>query len=286
MRSTIVTADFYEREYNARASIPEHAQIFADWADRSAQARAALAGSLDVSYGPVQAHKLDIFPAQGTKRPILIFIHGGWWRSLDKNDFSFIAPPLVGEGVTVVSVNYTLAPYAGITEIVDEVRRACAWVWQHAPEFGGNREQIHLAGHSAGGHLTAMMLTTDWQTVYRGMPRDAIKSAIAVSGLYDLAPVSHADFVNVDLKLTEQSAKRISPIYLRPASPAPLHLAAGELESNEFRRQTDLIATAWCDVCTAPLSLRGRHHLAAMEDFVGPDGALFPRLIEMTGRAT
>ena len=277
---------FYEREYNARASIPDHPQIFADWADRSARARAALPGLLDVAYGARPSHKLDIFPARGKKRPILVFIHGGWWRSLDKSDFSFIAPPLVDGGVAVVAVNYTLAPQASIAEIVAEVRSACAWVWQHAPEFGGDREQIHLAGHSAGGHLTAMILATHWQTVDANMPRDAIRSALAVSGLYDLAPVSHAEFVNVDLKLTEQSARPVSPIHLRPASVAPLHLAAGELESNEFRRQTDLIAAAWPEVCTAPRSLRGRHHLNVMEDFVGPDGALFPRLIEMTGATT
>lgn len=274
---------FYEREYNARAGIPDHPQIFADWAARSARARDALTGWYDAAYGPGQSHRLDIFPARGTKRPIFIFIHGGWWRSLDKSDFSFIAPPLVGEGITVINLNYTLAPLAGIAEIVSEVRRACAWVWQHAPAFGADRERIHLAGHSAGGHLTAMALTTEWPTIGADMPRDPVKSALAVSGLYDLAPVSNAEFVNVDLKLTQQSARPISPIHLRPATAAPLHLAVGELESSEFQRQTALIAAAWPKVCTAPLSLHGRHHLNVMEDFVGPDGALFSRLIEMTG---
>lgn len=103
-----------------------------------------------------------------------------------------------------------------------------------------------------------MMLTTEWQTIDASMPRDAIKSALAVSGLYDLAPVRHAEFVNVDLKLTEQSARPISPVHLSPVTAAPLHLAVGELESSEFHRQTDLIATAWPTVCTLPVTLPGR----------------------------
>ena len=278
-----MTTDFYEREYNARASIPDHEQIFADWAARSARARETLACSLGVAYGPDRSHTLDIFPAQGSSRTVLVFIHGGWWRSLDKNDFSFIAPPLVDHGITVISVNYTLAPYASIAGIVQEVQTACAWVWEHAPGFGGDPDNISLAGHSAGGHLAAMMLATDWPGFNSHLPRDAIKSALAVSGLYDLTPVIHAHFVNLDLKLTEASAQALSPVNVQPSTAAPLHLAVGELESSEFRRQTALIATAWPTVCTPPVTLPGRHHLNVVEDLVGPEGALFSTLLDMVG---
>lgn len=257
-------------QYNNRARIPEHAEIFARWASDSAQARARLSPVLDFAYGPGAAQTLDVFPARQPGAPVLVFIHGGWWRSLDKSDHSFIAPAFVDAGACVVVPNYDLCPRVTIEIIVMQMVRALAWTWQHAADHGGDPNRIIVAGHSAGGHLAAMMVSCRWRQVDAGLPEDLVKGALSISGVFDLDPVRHTPFLKSDLLLTPQSVARLSPAYF-PAPSAPLLATVGEQESEEFLRQNQLIRDRWgpkaVPVCEA---IPHTHHLSVVETLAQP----------------
>jgi len=152
------TVEFCEREYNARLAVPDHPQIFARWADQAAATRRSRACLLDLPYGESPAEKLDLFPTRAAAAPLFVFIHGGYWRSRDKSEFSWIAPPLVSHGVAVALPNYGLAPTTPMEDIVRQVLGSLAWLYRNAQRYDIDRERIYVAGHSAGGHLTAMMM--------------------------------------------------------------------------------------------------------------------------------
>src|SRR5215467_9309951 len=152
------TTEYCDREYNARAAVPEHPRILASWAERGAATRRQRAGLLDLPYGESAAERLDVFPTPRNGSPLLVYIHGGYWRALDKSDFSWVAPPFVDHGVAVAVVNYGLAPGTSIEEIVRQMLRAFAWLYRKADDLGFDPQRIYVAGHSAGGHLSAMML--------------------------------------------------------------------------------------------------------------------------------
>jgi len=263
-------AAWFDAQYNNRARIPEHLQILAEWAERSAAARAALPATLDIAYGRDPAERLDLFPAATPRAPVLVYIHGGYWRALDKADASFIAPPFVAAGAAVVVTNYALCPAASIEEIVRQQRAALAWVWRHAAELGGDAGRIVVAGHSAGGHLAAMMLATDWPAVDPRLPADLVKGALSLSGVFELEPLRHAPFLASDLRLDAAAAERLSPIALA-APKRPLFALVGGDESEEFLRQNTLIAETWgpaaVPVCEA---VTGRHHMSVLRELAEP----------------
>jgi len=263
-------AAWFDAQYNNRARIPEHLQILAEWAERSAAARAALPATLDIAYGRDPAERLDLFPAATPRAPVLVYIHGGYWRALDKADASFIAPPFVAAGAAVVVTNYALCPAASIEEIVRQQREALAWVWRHAAELGGDPERIVVAGHSAGGHLAAMTLATDWPAVDPRLPADLVKGALSLSGVFELEPLRHAPFLASDLRLDAAAAERLSPIALA-APKRPLFALVGGDESKEFLRQNALIAETWgpaaVPVCEA---VPGRHHMSVLRELAEP----------------
>lgn len=256
---------FFERQYNARASIPDHAQIFARWAEASARVRAGAECALDLRYGPGEKQTLDIFAARGRSRALLMYLHGGYWRSLDKSDFSFLAPAFTALDATVAVVNYDLAPQVTVGRIVEEARAAVVWLLSHGAEHGANPARLYVAGHSAGAHLTAMLFATDWARAVPGLPPNVLKGGVAVSGIYDLAALVQTS-MNADIRLTEETAREWSPAYLEPRAKAPLVLAVGGDESSEFRLQTELLAERWgkaVEVRQVPLP--GYHHLNVIE---------------------
>lgn len=268
-----------EKQYNARASIPDHPEIFARWARDSAAARARLKPRLDVPYDDGPMEKLDIFAPDagrpGRPAPVQMLIHGGYWRSLDKSDFSDKAAALQAAGIATFVVNYSLCPKATVGDIVAEMRRALAWVWRHAPEYGGDRARIQIAGHSAGAHLAAMLLATDWPAFAPDLPAQPIQSAVLSSGIYDLAPMLHAS-MNVDLHLDAASAEALSPILLKPRCRVAVAASWGALESDEFKRQTRDFAAAWKSqgIRIETSEIPGRHHLDVMDEMSRPDGIL------------
>ena len=275
---------YHDQQYNARAMIPDHEQIFERGRIRSEEARAQLNGRLDLPYGASAAEKLDIFPAEGRSEALLVFIHGGYWRSRDKSDFSYLAPAFVRRGVTLAVPNYGLCPKVGIEDIVKQNLLAIAWLWHYGARYGVNPGRLYVAGHSAGGHLTAMMLAARWNTYMPELPYNLVKGGLAISGIYDLEPLVHAPFVNQDLKLDQALARRLSPVNIPPATTAPLYTAVGGEESDEFKRQNALIARTWRYAFAGDIPMPGCNHLTVLEQLARPDSALFKGAMDMMSR--
>jgi arylformamidase len=264
-----------DRQINLRARTPEHASYFERWARDSAAARARLAMQCDLAYGDAPGERLDFVPAGGTGdgagAPLVVFIHGGYWQGLDKGDYSYLATPFVEAGVAFASLNYTLAPAAPIRQMVEEVRRAIVWLHAQAGRLSVDRRRIVVSGHSAGGHLAAMLMVTDWSA--HGLPAGALAGACAISGVYDLEPISKSYQQEV-LRLDAGTVGDCSPQRLTPAAPpAPLLLAVGAEEPEEFRDQQADFAAHWRGVGGAvdEVPLPGRHHFSAV-DALGESG--------------
>lgn len=272
---------WHEREYNARAAIPDHPRIFARWAADAAHVRRMRACLIDLPYGDTPPERLDLFAARQDAAPLLVFIHGGYWRSLDKSDFSWIAPSFVQHGVAVALTNYALAPAAPVEEMVRQQLKALAWLYRNGDRLGFDPERIVLVGHSAGAHLAAMLLAALWPVYADDLPATLVKGALGISGLYDLAPLLNAPFINNDLRLDAARAQRLSPVLMPPATAAPLITAFGALESAEFRRQTALIGEAWPSVVPRSLPLPGANHLTVVDELANPASPLFDAALEL-----
>jgi arylformamidase len=268
-------AAFFSREYNNRALVPQHPQFLAGWAERSSRARATMTCYLDREYGTAPGETLDIFPARKGDGTSLMFIHGGYWRSLDKRDFSWLAPVCIDAGVSLVVVNYDLCPKVTVEEIVRQMLRASAWLWKHAEDYGMDQDRLYVGGHSAGGHLTAMMMAALWPVFDPGLPRDLFKGGLAISGVYDLRPLQHVDFLQPDLRLDDASALKVSPAYLPPATRAPVYTCVGGAESSEFRRQNSLLAQRWRSAVAADIPMPGHNHFSVIDELANPASALF-----------
>lgn len=224
-------------QYNARDTVPDFAAIVRQYAEQSRHARDTLPCVRDVAYGEHADETLDIFPAAARgPAPVFVFVHGGYWRLLSKDDSSGMAPAFTRAGAVVVAINYSLAPAATLDRMVDQVQRAIAWVYRHIGAHGGDPGRIHVAGSSAGGQLAGMLLTDGWQARH-GLPADAIRGAALLSGLFDLTPLVHTH-INEWMHLTPEAAARNSPMLHLPASPCPVVASYGETETDEFKRQT------------------------------------------------
>ncbi len=268
-----------EAQYNNRALVPDHAAILARWASASALARAESRCRLDVAYGDGAGETLDIFlpaagapPAPAAGAPVLVFVHGGYWRALDKADVSFVAPAFNAAGAIVVAPNYALAPAVSVEHITLQVARAVAWVWRHIAADGGDPARIVVAGHSAGGHAATMMLTCRWPELAPDLPPRLVGKALSVSGLYDLEPLRHAPFLQPDLKLTPASVARLSPAFF-PRPRGVLYAACGGDESEAFLRQNQLIRDVWGPTAVPVCETIARtNHFTVLHDLADPGG--------------
>ncbi len=276
-----------EAQYNNRARVPDHGDVFSRWAAASALARQSSPCVLDLPYGAGAGETLDVFPAPAAAQPapVLVFIHGGYWRSLDKADHSFIAPAFTADGAMVVVPNYALCPAVGIEHIVMQMAKAVAWVWQHAAEHGGDPSRIALVGHSAGGHLASMLLSCRWKQVDESLPAQPVAGALSISGLYDLEPLRHTPSLQADLNLTPASVARLSPAFFPRPKGSKLYATVGLAESDEFLRQNLLIRDVWgptaVPVCeTVPAA----NHFTVLNSLADPAGrlhALALRLLDL-----
>lgn len=256
-----------DRELNLRARWPEHPAFFTRWARDSAAVRAALPCRLDLSYGDTAAETLDLFPAAGGgAAPLLAFIHGGYWQGLDKGDFSYLAPAFVEAGIAFASLNYVLAPAGGIGTMIEQVRRALAWLHREAGMLGIDPERIVVAGHSAGGHLAAMALSTDWPAFASDLPAGLLAGGCAISGVYDLEPI-RLSYHNKVLNIAAEQTRPWSPLYCLPHHAPPLLLAVGSEETGEFLRQQAAYAAAWaaCGLPCREVAMIGLHHFTAVD---------------------
>jgi arylformamidase len=204
-----------------------------------------------------------------------MFIHGGYWRALDKKDCSFLAPAWVDAGVSLAVVNYDLCPSVTIETIVQQMLRASRWLWNHAEDYGMDQDRLYVAGHSAGGHLVAMLMCALWPTFDPSLPRDLWKGGIAISGLYDLRPLMHVDFLQPDLRLDDAMADRLSPAFMSPATRAPVMTAVGGDESSEFHRQNALLRERWRGAFALDVTMPKRNHFSILDALAEPASPLF-----------
>lgn len=248
---------YYDRQYNARASVQDPAALIARYAQES-QAAFSLPGAVrNQRYSPRATDVLDIYlppaqTAQASAAPVFLFIHGGYWRALSKDDSAFMAPALTRAGAVVVVPDYELAPAVTLDQIVDQVRQAFAWVVRNIAIYGGDARNICVCGSSAGGQLLGMLLAKGWQEDH-DLPASAIPaSAFALSGLFDLQPLI-ATHINEWMRLDDAAALRNSPRFLLPDSSThgqcQLRVACGEFESREFHRQSREYLAAWQARC-------------------------------------
>ena len=273
---------WFDRMYNNRALVPEHPQYFDRWARASQAARTALSpdyARLDLRYGHGAGETLDVFhtgTAGLAKVPVLVFIHGGWWRSLDKSDHSFLAPAFLRSGACVVMPNYALCPGTkaepvSIPHIVLQMVKALEWVWRHAAEFGGDAARITVVGHSAGGHLAAMLMQCLWHQVARDLPPGLVRNALSISGLHDLEPIRRTPFLQPALRLTPAQVRQASPALLPAPRQGLLCAVAGADESPEFLRQNQSIRDAWGEaVVPFCAALPGLNHFSIVQALAEP----------------
>jgi len=277
------TQEAIDHEYNPSARVAESGAILEAWGERAEAALARLDGRLGLPYGPTRAEYLDLFRA-GEGAPLHIFLHGGYWRRFSARDHAFVAPPLVEAGLSVAVVNYALCPEVSLGEIVRQCRAAIAWLWTHADELGVDRERMSLSGHSAGGHLAAMAVLTDWPGQY-DRPEDIIKAAVPISGLFDLRPFPYS-YLQPALQLDWGTVLAASPIdHVRPL-PTPLLVAVGGAESAEFRRQSRGFEAAWRGAGNVSrlIEIEGAHHFSALEALESPTSVLHRGLLALIGR--
>jgi arylformamidase len=265
-----------DRMYNNLVLVPEHPAFFARWAAESAAARDALSARVDVPYGDGPNETLDVIPAAKPGAPVLVFIHGGYWRALDKRDHTFIARPFHARGDCVVIPNYALCPGTperpiAIADIALQMVKALEWTWRHAADYGGDPSRITVAGHSAGGHLAAMLLGCDWKSVAPDLPAGLVRNALSISGLHDLRPIRHTPYLAPALRLTDADALRLSPTLWPAPKLGKLCAVTGGDESAEFLRQTALIREAW-GAGAVPVSevLPGLNHFSVLDTLADP----------------
>ena len=216
-----------EREFNPRVASRNVDERLAAYAATSAVTRARLDCTLDVRYGPGEKEMLDIFPADAPNAPVHLFIHGGYWRAMDKSDYSFIAEVFQPAGATTVIINYDLCPAVTLETIVAQTMRSIAWTWRNVAGYGGDPSRLYVSGNSAGGHLTAMALAHDWEA--EGLPPDIIEGAIPVTGVFDCEPVPDIT-VNELVRLDRETARRLSPLRNPPRRAVPVLVAVGGAE--------------------------------------------------------
>ena len=271
----VADSAFYSREYNNRELVPDNEKWSAQWERDSAQARATMTCHLDLRYGDAPGETIDIFPARKGDGTCLMFIHGGYWRARYKQDFSFLAPAWVGAGVSLAVVNYDLCPAVTVEEIVRQMLRASRWLWLHAADYGMDEDRLYVTGHSAGGHLTAMMMAAIWPAFDARLPKDLYKGGLAISGIYDLRPMVQVDWLNGDLRLDDAAAIKCSPLFLPPATRAPVMTCVGGDESSEFKRQNALLGERWKSVFAGDIPMPGKHHFSVLAGLAEPSSALF-----------
>jgi len=239
-------ADQLEWQLNPGVSIPNQAELNASSQQRALEYRTRVRNvHYSVPYGGRPREILDIFlPDNPVRAPVEIFIHGGYWRRREKEGYSYLAEQITLAGGISVIAEYDLCPQVTLDEIVREMRACCTWVYDNIGGYGGDPENIHLCGNSAGGHLVAMMLATDFSSFSSKYPRNLIKGATPISGIYDCLPVIDTS-LNKEIQLDPEMARRNSPLFLNPVARCPVVVAVGGDETEEFQRQSRTLVEDW-----------------------------------------
>jgi arylformamidase len=267
----------YEAEYNNRARVPDHAEIFARWARDGAAYRAEATtegrAEIGLKYGPSPRQTIDLFRPCGGDGPLAMFIHGGYWRAFDPSSFSQMARGLNARGIVVAMPGHDLCPQATIGQIVEQIQAACLFLWRRF------KRRIMVSGHSAGGHLAACMVATDWNRLDAAAPADLVPAAYGISGLYDLEPLLHLS-ANTDYRLDAAEARRVSPLFWPVPRHRVLDAVVGAQESSEFLRQSRIVSDGWREkgVETRYEAVPGTNHFTICDAMLDPDSAMTQRL--------
>jgi len=271
-----------DAQYNNRAAVPEHVQLVENWVQNGQALISEFEHRLDVPYGSGEAEKLDIIlPKSPGPHPVNIYFHGGFWKSRSKADLTIASRALVENGAIAIIVGYGLIPTVTIDELVRQCRAAVAWTHTNAESLGGDPGRLFVSGNSAGGHLTAMLMATNWPAAC-GLPADIVRGGCSLSGLFDLEPVRLC-YIQEDLGLTEEEVRRNSPVKLKPATSAPIIVAVGGDESDEFHRQSQNLTDAWnnaggdCRLMIRP----GVNHFTIVSEFADASSGLARAYIEL-----
>ena len=274
-------------QYDNRAQLSEEA-LNAIKADQSARSEAYIASTerkhINVAYGPHEREKLDIFLPQNDGAPMFAFIHGGYWQWNDKEGFEFLAKELNAAGAGFANIEYALCPAVTMAEISDQCRRAVAFLWREAATYGYDASRIVVSGHSAGGHLTAMMQATDWPAFEEGLPIDVVAAGLPISGVYDVEPIRLTQ-LNDAVRLKAEDVVDQSPMFMKPTSTGPSIIAFGGNEYDEFDRQAEDLAVAWAKhgMETSILNMPGRDHFTALSALAETDHDLFAAALKLLG---
>jgi arylformamidase len=266
----------YEVEYNNRARVPESPLLIAGWAKDAAAYRATHAPR-SISYGPGARNTIDLFSADG-KGPIVVFIHGGYWQALDSSFFSHLARGLNAHGIGVAIPSYDLCPDVSVEQIIGEMRMA-------SRELARLDQPLVISGHSAGGHLAACMLASDWPAFDASLPADLVIAAYAISGLFDLGPLIDTS-INRAMGLDREAARAASPLYWQPPARGSLDAVVGAEESAEFFRQSRSIVDLWAKagVATRFGTVPGANHFTAIAPLAEANSPMVLRLKQLAGR--
>lgn len=266
----------YEVEYNNRARVPENPAIIAGWA-RDAAAYRAQHAPRAMSYGPGARNSIDLFPGSH-QGPIVVFIHGGYWQALDGSFFSHLAGGLNAHGVSVAIPSYDLCPDVSVDDIIGQMRAA-------SRELARLGRPLVISGHSAGGHLAACMLATDWPAYDASLPGDLIAAAYSISGLFDLVPLVGTS-INRAVHLDQVTARAASPLFWRAPARGSLDAVVGENESAEYFRQSKTIVERWgaAGIATRFGVIPNANHFTAIAPLADPSSPMVLRLRELAGR--
>jgi arylformamidase len=266
----------YEVEYNNRARVPEHPSLISGWAKDAAAYREQHPPRC-ISYGPGARNTIDFF-AGDDEGPIVVFIHGGYWQSLDSSFFSHLAGGLNAHGISVAIPSYDLCPDVSVDQIIQQMRMALR-------ELARLERSLAISGHSAGGHLAACMLATDWPAFNASLPEDLVVAAYAISGLFDLGPLVETS-INKALRLDQASAKAASPLFWNAALHGCLDAVVGEKESAEYFRQSMTIVDRWgaAGVTTRFDTVPNANHFTAIAPLADPNSPMVLRLRQLARR--
>jgi arylformamidase len=274
--------DEMEFQYNPRVSVPEFPELAKVRSAESRRVRESAKSWLNIAYGTSPRETLDIYGAAKAGGPVLVYIHGGYWRSGSKEDNANFVPAFTQRGANVVLVEYDLCPAVTVTDIVRQTRAAVAWVYRNIADYGGDRAKLYVSGHSAGGHLTAMALANDWENA--GLPKDFIKGAVAMSGVHDLDMVMHIS-ANEQIRMSPEIAEQNGPLRRPPRVNCPVLVAVGASEPEgwrqmskdyfEFCRQAGLRAEY--------LEVPGANHYTMSEHLGDPNSPLAQAIFKLIG---
>ena len=279
--------DWFDAQYNLRAGRPDYEEtVIPGWMADSQTARDTLDCALDLRYGDGDKQKLDVFRCGDPQAPTLIWIHGGYWQRGDKSVYSFLATPFVEKGVNVVVVGYDLCPSVSMTRISEELREAVSYIWHQAATLRINRDRITVMGHSAGGHLTQMMMATDWPARDPALPADLVKSGLPVSPLSYLEPVRLTDALNANLRMDPAEAEAESPMTDHPPiTNAPQLVVVGGAETDEFHRQARMYVDKYASPTRAVqlYVVPDVDHFDELNVLANPDSPFFAKTCAMLG---